>query len=257
MGSEALLQDSKNRIVLMYHDLFSDSPDESGFISRGANHYKIQSSLFEQQVKYVKEHSLEYKVLFTFDDGGKSMYDLAAPILEKFGIQGVFCIPTNYIDKSNFLTRQQISDLSRRGHIIASHSDTHPYNMQLLESEQHHSEWSNSIKVLSEIIGSSVRVASIPNGFYSQVDIDDLSSHGVSCVFTSTPSEKKRDKCTIVIGRYAVTNKTTWKTFTYIIDSPLYRSYLSARQNALDCIKRLLGFKVYSSIKKRLRIILK
>ena len=257
MGSETLWQDSKNRIFLMYHDLFLDSPDESGFVSRGANHYKIQASIFERQVKYVKEQHLESNVLFTFDDGGKSMYDLVAPILEKYGIHGVFCIPTDYIGKSHFLSKQQISDLYRRGHIIASHSDTHPDNMSLLNSKQHQSEWSNSIRVLSEIIETPVKVASIPNGFYSQEDIDILNLCEVSSVFTSSPSEIKHIKNTMVIGRYAVSNSTTWKVFTLIIRSPLYRSYLSIRQRFLDWTKRLLGFKTYSLIKKKLRLIWK
>lgn len=241
----------------MYHDLFLDSPDESGFVSRGANHYKIQASIFERQVKYVKEQHLESKVLFTFDDGGKSMYDLVAPILEKYGIHGVFCIPTDYIGESNFLSKQQISDLYRRGHIIASHSDTHPDNMSLFDSKQHQSEWSNSIRVLSEIIETPVKVASIPNGFYSQEDIDILNSCEVSSVFTSSPSEIKRYKSTMVIGRYTVSCKTAWKSFTLIINSPLYRHYLSVRQFAIDWIKRLLGYKMYSSVKRKLRIVLK
>lgn len=241
----------------MYHDLFLETPDESGFVSRGANHYKIESSLFEKHVKYVREQNLESNVIFTFDDGGKSMYELAAPILEKYGMKGVFCIPSNYIDKSNFLSKQQILDLFRRGHIIASHSDTHPQNMTLLESEQHFNEWSNSIIALSDIVESPISIASIPNGFYSKIDIDILGTYGVSCVFTSFPTDKKRINGIIVKGRYAITNRTSWRCFTLIIKSPVYRCYLSVRQFVLDRIKRIMGFKAYSFIKRRLRLIMK
>ena len=77
----------------MYHDLYIQSGAESGFQNESAFQYKIQVDEFEKQVKavvdYCREH-IEIQVDFTFDDGGVSFLTLAAPILEKYGLKGIF-----------------------------------------------------------------------------------------------------------------------------------------------------------------------
>lgn len=48
-------------------------------------------------------------LLITFDDGGKSNYDVAAKLLDEFGIKGFFFLPVSFIDQS-----QQSLDMQKR-----------------------------------------------------------------------------------------------------------------------------------------------
>ena len=93
----------------MYHDVYLNNILESGFQRDCDLPYKLQASFFEEQVKqcaeYCKERGLPNDtIVFTFDDGGKSFYSVAAPILDKYGYKGVFFISSKYIGTPTFLT---------------------------------------------------------------------------------------------------------------------------------------------------------
>ena len=86
-------------------------------------------------------------LIISFDDGLRSNYDYAAPLLEKFGFTGWFVIPPGFIQsekkhqkayavENNIRCRtyyneriamswQEIRDLTRRGHHISSHTYGH------------------------------------------------------------------------------------------------------------------------------------
>ena len=69
-------------------------------------------------------------VCFTFDDGLEDQYTIAAPELEKRGWRGTFFINGAKIDgeRRSYDDRmdwEQVEDLHRRGHEIASHGWTH------------------------------------------------------------------------------------------------------------------------------------
>lgn len=253
MESVSLALNSENKpVVLMYHDIYSISPDESGFQSKGANHYKINKEIFERQVKLIYEAKLPYDIIFSFDDGGSSLFNYAAPILEKYGFKGIFCVPTAFIGNEGFLTVSQISELNKRGHIIASHSHTHPANLSELSYQAHICEWVNSIKILNDIIGSDVSVLSIPNGYYSQIDKEEAEKHNIKTILISLP-EKFDNKNIDIIGRVAITQSTDINTFLKIIKNRNFRRNLKFRQYILDKAKNIIGLDNYMKIKKLLR----
>ena len=71
----------------------------------------------------------------TFDDGLKGHLTVAAPILEKYGFTGCFNIVTGEVGKPGRLTWDDIRELKRRGHEIASHTVTHPNLVTLLKEK--------------------------------------------------------------------------------------------------------------------------
>ena len=64
--------------------------------------------------------------LITVDDGGVSYYTVVADRLERLGWRGHCFVTTDMIGQRGFLTRRQIRELDGRGHIIGSHSASHP-----------------------------------------------------------------------------------------------------------------------------------
>ena len=81
-------------------------------------------------------------VAFTFDDGFDECYNIFAPVLEEFGVNGIFFINPNYVDGdesyinhfNNVVVRtprkkpmnwNQIIELNNRGFIIGAHTMDH------------------------------------------------------------------------------------------------------------------------------------
>lgn len=73
------------------------------------------------------------KVALTFDDGEMTHLTIAAPLLERYGYRGVFNIVTDNVGKGGRMTWDDIRELKRRGHEIASHTLSHPLLPRLLE----------------------------------------------------------------------------------------------------------------------------
>lgn len=232
-------------IVLMYHDVVSSSVPASGFENDTAYQYKITSEQFEEQVRAL----LDYEVEYTFDDGGSSFLLVAAPILEKYGKRGVFFIASDYIDTPGFLTTSQVQELFSRGHVIGSHSKTHPHDMSKLSREDIDVEWTDSVKRLCDITGDKIKVASIPNGDSSNDVLDSVVACGIETLYTSVPTDKVNTfKNVNIIGRYVVHRDTKLLDILKIITSSRCRRKLYLRRQCLVFLHKLLG-RYYNTIK--------
>ena len=77
--------------------------------------------------------SAPMRVTLTFDDSLKDHLLIAAPLLEERGWRGTFNIVTDWVGKGDkFLTWEDVRELVRRGHEIATHTKTHPNLVKLL-----------------------------------------------------------------------------------------------------------------------------
>ena len=237
-----------NNLVLMFHDVISRDFPNSGFSKPGALQYTIDDHKFEELVKFCVESSSD--VVFSFDDGGNSFYNIAAPILERYGKRGVFFISTGFIDSDRFLTRSQIRELHERGHVIASHSNSHPRDISKLPYDKIVEESSSSKNILEGIIGDSVTVASIPGGAVSSNVLRALSECGYHDVYTSEPTAGlKRVDGMNVIGRYTITNHSDIPYLKKLLYDSSYRRKLIIKYRTLRFIKSILGSN-YNKIKQ-------
>ena len=76
------------------------------------------------------------RVTLTFDDSLKDHLLIAAPLLEKHGWRGTFNIVTDWVGAGEkFLTWDDVGELVRRGHEIATHTKTHRSLVKLLAEE--------------------------------------------------------------------------------------------------------------------------
>lgn len=209
----------------MYHDIVTlDKTDLSGFPGTAAATYKISPKSFREHLENIAKRVkippvtvfnindiIEQRTawMITFDDGGCGAVLHAAKILESYGFLGHFFITTDYIDRPGFLKKKDICELRYRGHVIGSHSRSHPENMSLLSSEEIFNEWNSSLSVLSDILNEQVNVASLPSGFYSRRIAIAAIKAGIKYLFTSEPTNKitEVNKCSI-IGRYIIKTST-------------------------------------------------
>ncbi len=247
-------------ISLLYHDLVLDQGDghePSGFYVPGSELYRLEVSRFEEHLRAVRDsrqrvvtvHELSdvardaLAVSFTFDDGGFSAHTLIAPLLEEHGWRGHFFVTTDYIGAPGFLSAEQIVDLHRRGHVIGSHSCSHPERMAKLDGVTLQREWTRSCEVLAEIVGASITVASVPNGYTSREVAQAAERAGIEWLFTSEPTARLRfaGRCR-ELGRYSVQVSTgTSAVADLIADSSFGRTYQAALWGAKKVVKSVAG----------------
>ena len=235
-------------IVLMFHDVVNQECLTSGFQTIGARQYELAAERFESIVNITRE--TDEKVLFTFDDGGVSSEEVIAPILDKKNIKGIFFITTSKIDTERFLTSEQIKKLHKNGHIIASHSHTHPRDISKLSYEAMIDEWTESKKILEDIIGENITIASIPGGAVSKKVLKAMSYSGYTSIYTSEPADRVVDVNGVKIaGRFAILHNTTDEQVKAIITDTRLRKKLLLRYRLLKVVKDILGAN-YNRIKQ-------
>ena len=81
---------------------------------------------------------------------------------------------------------RDIRELSNRGHIIGSHSQTHPDRMAFLPLQMQ-TEWESSKNILEDILGKRINACSIP-GSYRLGTLQMTAATGYSEVYTSEPT---------------------------------------------------------------------
>lgn len=253
-------------ISIMYHDVVERGAEAtSGFSGADADLYKIEIERFEEDLAAIAEIGIrpaieidelkakETLLFLTFDDGGRSAYSQIADALERRGWRGYFFIPTDFIDEPTFMTPTEIRELSRRGHIIGSHSASHPLRMTSLSAEDLRREWRESVEKLSEILDYKVEIASVPGGLFSRAVAEAASDAGIKQLFTSEPmTTVYQVGNTTVFGRYTIQNHTPSATVAAIARgelSPRMRQYLF--WNFKKILKKI-GGENYLKIRKRL-----
>jgi peptidoglycan/xylan/chitin deacetylase (PgdA/CDA1 family) len=143
--------------------------------------------------------------VITVDDGGVSYYTVVAERLEALGLRGYCFVTTDCIGQRGFLTTAQIRELDARGHVIGTHSATHPQRFSALTVAEMRGEWCGSRDRLEDILGHAVRAGSIPGGYFSPAVGKSAAECGLQTLFTSEPTTgtSTLDDCTL-IGRFTV-----------------------------------------------------
>ncbi len=256
-------------ITLLYHDVTSTNADDtSGFAGPEAARYKLTPDEFARHLDAVATKITRPPVittnpdelrraasdswLITFDDGGVSAITDIAEQLERRGWRGWFFIATDFIDRPSFCSRTQLRELHERGHVIGSHSCSHPERISDCSHEQLLDEWQRSRSILAEIIGHPVTTASVPGGFYSREVARAAAAAGIEVLFNSEPTTGVFDESGgLIVGRYNVYRGMPATDAASLVSSPLRRWRQSAFWNAKKVAKTIAG-PAYKALRQRL-----
>src|SRR5438309_6364088 len=181
---------------------------------------EITPQMFEQQMQELKNRGisvigmqdfLAWKrgeknipprcAIVTFDDGWKSQYDVAWPIMKKFGYPFTLFIYTEGIRGGHFgggeaVTWEQLAEMRDAGVDIQAHSETHqdlrkPYDKVAKKklSPPEYEQWlQNEVgrckETLEQRLGIKVNCFAVPYGFYNQHVKDVATRAGYEAIFT-------------------------------------------------------------------------
>lgn len=116
-------------------------------------------------------------VILAFDDGWKSQYRQAKPILDKYGFKATFSIVCSYVGYDGYMTWREIRDLHNSGHDIQSHSMRHR-DLTKLSAEELDYELGASKQCLRERgIDATIFATPYNRGWDNATVIEAISRH--------------------------------------------------------------------------------
>ena len=158
----------------------------------------MPANIFELQMQYLKDNGyhvikaeqlldfLEYRcgvpkksVLITMDDGYRSVYDIAYPILKKYGFTATLFIYTSFVGASRMaITWEQLKEMQMNGFTIGSHSVYHSDLSQPKADETQRQylarikeELYGSKKIIDQKLEQNTYFLAYPFGYYDQRSI--------------------------------------------------------------------------------------
>ncbi len=169
--------------ILTYHNFTKDE----------GSSYSINIIEFEKQLDYLAAHNYSVisllellkglknghlppkPVVVTIDDGFKSTFTLAYPVLKKYNFPATLFIYTDFIEKnSNSLTWGEIKEMTENNLEIGSHTLSHCNLLQYKENENYENYLARikkeiflSKEILESKIGDKVKFFAYPYGIYS------------------------------------------------------------------------------------------
>ncbi len=158
--------------ALMYH-LILDEP------------YSVYEALFvrpaefEAHLKVLDELGYEYlfaeewritetpSVIITLDDGYEDNYTNMFPILKAYGAKATVFLVSSLIDTDGYLTRAQIKEMSDSGLVSFQCHTARHVDLSHLSAEGVRREFTESVGIIEEITGKTVRALAYPAGSYN------------------------------------------------------------------------------------------
>jgi peptidoglycan/xylan/chitin deacetylase (PgdA/CDA1 family) len=202
----------------MYHEV-TDDPKTSGFQRPGALPYTLSRPAFAAHLNAIADGRLTPELvsdldltsnngngkhrhlLLTFDDGGASAMYVAEELARR-GWKAHFFIITGRMGERTFLKPGDVRELRSAGHIVGTHSHTHPDIFRSLPREMMATEWRVSRAILEALLGEPCVAASVPGGDISRVVLESAAEAGIRYLFTSEPLlTPERMSDTWILGR--------------------------------------------------------
>jgi peptidoglycan/xylan/chitin deacetylase (PgdA/CDA1 family) len=159
----------------------------------------VPTPIFERQMRYLKENGystitveelrafLEYRqslpkksVLITMDDGYRSVYSIAYPILKKYGFTAIIFIYTDFVGvSSSAITWDQLREMKANGFTIGSHTMFHSDLTKRKEGETEaefdarvRKELFGAKEIIDKKLGQDTDILAYPFGRYDQRAIE-------------------------------------------------------------------------------------
>ena len=211
--------------ILGYHDVGENLPETA---------MRIRTSKFRKQMEAIRQLGIKVismeefiawkkngtpipqkSILITFDDGWKSTYTDAFPILREFGFPYTVFLYKNYVDGGGrALTTAMIEEMKAAGGLtIGSHSVSHPYPLTVKNFRKKganvfdaylRKEMGESKYFLESKFKMKVATYAYPGGFHTEEMLKLGGEFGYDSMFTVIPGKIKRSLPNEILPRYII-----------------------------------------------------
>lgn len=211
--------------ILGYHDIADKLPETA---------MRLHTSKFRMQMEAIRNLGIKVisldefiawkkggkplppkSILLTFDDGWKSVYTDAFPILKELGFPYTIFLYEKYVDGGGkALTSPMIQEMLATGKMtIGSHSVTHPYPLVVKNSRKKgpdvfdaflRNEMGESKTFLESKFPAKVSSYAYPGGFYTDEMFKLGDEFGYTCMFTVVPGKIKNSLPNGKLPRYII-----------------------------------------------------
>jgi peptidoglycan/xylan/chitin deacetylase (PgdA/CDA1 family) len=216
--------DSTRVAVLGYHD-FSEAQPETQMRMKPSKFRKQMETIRQLGITVISlEDFLAWKrgektlpercVLITLDDGWKSVYTDAYPVLKEFGFPFALYLYKNYVDiGGKSLSSDMIREMMQHGAGIGSHSVSHPFPGVVKGEKKKGADSFDAF--LRNQIGESKRFLegkfpypittyAYPGGYHCEEMYPLATEFGYHVMFTVVAGKVRRSTPNLVVPRYMV-----------------------------------------------------
>ncbi|MCX6867418.1 MAG: polysaccharide deacetylase family protein [Verrucomicrobia bacterium] len=198
--------------VLGYHDFSANLPETA---------MRIRTSKFRKQMETIRQLGItvisladfvawkkgdkkipDQSLLLTFDDGWKSVYTDALPVLREFNYPYTLYLYKNYVDGGGkALTIPMIQQMVKEGATLGSHSISHPYPLTVKKFRNKgedaydaflRKEMGESKRFLEAKFATKVTTYAYPGGYFTPEMLPIGKEFGYTHFFTVLPGKVKR-----------------------------------------------------------------
>ncbi|MEI7955641.1 MAG: polysaccharide deacetylase family protein, partial [Verrucomicrobiota bacterium] len=223
-SAATIVDDGARVAVLGYHDL-SENESETAMRMHTSKFRKQMAALRQLGITVISLDDFlawkrgaksipEKSILLTFDDGWKSVYTDALPILKEFGYPFTLYLYKNYIDGGKkALTSAMISEILQHGGSLGSHSVSHPYptTIKAHRKKGEHDfdaflrkEMGESKRFIESKFSTPSTTYAYPGGFVTEEMFPLADEFGYTSLFTVIPGKIKRSTPDKRLPRYMI-----------------------------------------------------
>ncbi len=185
-------------------------------------------------------------VILTFDDGNRSDFMHALPILKERNFTATFFVCTSRIGAEGGLGNEMIEELALEGMEIGSHGMTHRF-LPLLNAEEEMIECGQSKQMLAEVSRGEIKYFAPPGGRYKHRTIRLLERLGYEAVCTSDFGYNPILIPPYVLKRIPIRGGTGRNLFHTILSRSVVKLLPGyGRAASVKMIRKLLGEKLYA-----------
>jgi peptidoglycan/xylan/chitin deacetylase (PgdA/CDA1 family) len=183
----------------------------------------------------------------TFDDGHRSNYEQAFPLLEEFRVKATFFLLADHIGTdSKFIGWAHAREMSAAGHRIESHGLAHRVLTACTKAELRE-EVLRSKQEIEDHLGLEVDSISAPGGRWNQSVLGACTEVGYKYFFHSNPWTSGSGPSGIRLkGRHMVTNVMGVQRIQTLVEAHwMRRMFWRATYGAKERLRQTLGDALY------------
>lgn len=242
--------------ILGYHDFSEINPPTE---------MRMRTSVFRQQMLALKNSKIPvismkefmewkkgqrtlppYCVMITIDDGWKSVYTDAYPVLREMGFPFTMFLYTHFVTgQGSSIGIPQVKEMMLHGATVGSHSTRHLYPSAWKRSQRKGAEdYKRTIEQeirdsrawLQNNFGTSIDTYCYPGGYHTPEMIAALPEYGYSFAFTVIPRKVLHNTDNWEVPRYMVfgNNPQTFKRAVTFTKAPVPGSFDSEGGNGIN-----------------------